>query len=630
MKIKTYQSGGIVYLPTVNRNEGAATYGTASSSSSSGESKVPGFAHEMISLIKENGLNSDVSVFLNQLDRMLVRANDPTGENLSMREILQAQKLANSVKQNYASYKTAESSLESQDAWSEPATSARGWLYIIDPETKKVINVSPTEYDPQKHGYALTNQDLMNLRREYPELAFDSSILDNIAQSVGMKTITDYVANAIKDFGKTTITGYSEKQAGIIRMGMDQIVSGDAGDIDNLIIKGPDGLFKLSQESTVADTHIKEALDYLKNTLPNSYINTLNAKAAAEGYQPDALLLQMLWANTSRKAEAVYDHTASEDAGVGPAGKAAATKLDDHDTYLMRIATGGIPEITMIMQNPDKPMDTAAMYAVASKVGPLIDKDNKSLQIGNLNTIIEKLEAAKAANSKDITFGDQLLNLGERGAVIWDGESELTDIWLPYKNEGGQIKPDFSKLERLNEFTEALRDNPNISTLEKMNLMRAKGLNPQELVYDSETNTWTFRESSMKLFLSFSGIASSNNIDFTEGTEKMIQRLDSDESKHMVQLYNNAVKYNTISRSKSTRAVNTSFRKGKDANWFREGNLYRGTVYMPIDNEYLAMHMSTNQNIPKSELTRFSARVQATEALNNMKNPDIATLGQFK
>ena len=115
MKIRTHQSGGIVYLPTANRSEGAAT-SAASSSSSSSESKVPGFSKELISILKENGLDSDVTVFLRQLERTLDLANDPTGENLSMRDILRAQKLANQVKQNYESYKTAEKSLESQDA----------------------------------------------------------------------------------------------------------------------------------------------------------------------------------------------------------------------------------------------------------------------------------------------------------------------------------------------------------------------------------------------------------------------------------------------------------------------------------------------------------------------------------
>ena len=203
MKIKKYQSGGIAYLPTVNRIEGAATYGTASSSSSSGDSssgKVPGFSKEMLNFVKENGLNSDVTVFLNQLDRILLKSGDPTGENLSMRDILKAAQLANQVKQNYASYKTAENSLEAQDAWAEPATNARGWLYVRDLENNNITEIHPQDYDPTKHQ-SLTNQDLMNLRKEYPQFAFNSGMLDSLAQSVGMKTITDYVAKIIKDFG---------------------------------------------------------------------------------------------------------------------------------------------------------------------------------------------------------------------------------------------------------------------------------------------------------------------------------------------------------------------------------------------------------------------------------------------
>lgn len=626
MKIKTYQSGGIVYLPTVNRNEGVGFPGTTSSSSSSGDStKVPGFAKEMIDMVKENGLNSDVSVFLNQLDRMLVRAGDPTGENLSMRDILKAAQMANGVRQNYKSYATAEKSLEEQDAWSEPATTARGWLYVMDNETKKISVVSPTEYDPNKQ-IAMTNQDLMNYRRENPDMAFASDVLDNLAQSVGMKTITDHVAGVIKDFGKTNITGYSEKQANSIQAGMNKIVDGTYGDIRRLLIAGPDGIYKINQESTIVDQDLNAALKYIKSVLPNSYLNTLNAKAAAERYSPDAMLITMLYANTDRKIGADYDHTATEDAGIGLAGKRkeAETKLDDHDTYLMRIATGGVWEVANILPKPNNPNDTASMMVRASRVGPLVDDEGDVLQIGNLTTVLEKLEAAKATNSKDVTFGDQLLDLGERGSVVWDGESQLTDVWLPYKTEGGKVKPDFTKLQRFNEFNKAVEDNPNMSTLEKSNLMWSLGLRPEELDYDPETNSFKFKESVMKMFLSFSAIASGNNLDLTDESERMLEEVDKDTGKHFVQLYNNAIKYNTIARTKSTKAVNTSYKKGK------KGNLYRGNVYIPIDNEYLALHMSTNQNIPKSELTRFAAKVQATDYINSNRNDDLTSIGQFK
>ena len=115
MRIKTYQGGGIVYLPTVNQM-GAAQNTAASSGSSESAGKVPGFSKELIDLIKENCIDSDVTVFLNRVQKTLDLANDPTGENLSLKEILKIQRDANKVKQNLAAYKTAEQSLESQDA----------------------------------------------------------------------------------------------------------------------------------------------------------------------------------------------------------------------------------------------------------------------------------------------------------------------------------------------------------------------------------------------------------------------------------------------------------------------------------------------------------------------------------
>ena len=112
MKIKQYQSGGMVYLPTSSQI-GAAS---RAASSESEASKVPGFAKELINIVKENGLDNDVSAFLSQAERILNVAYDPTGENLSMREILKVQRLASQVAMNYKDYESARKSLDEQDA----------------------------------------------------------------------------------------------------------------------------------------------------------------------------------------------------------------------------------------------------------------------------------------------------------------------------------------------------------------------------------------------------------------------------------------------------------------------------------------------------------------------------------
>lgn len=65
MKIKAFAGGGIAYLPTTTgrRREAAQT----ASSSSSNTSKVPGFADKIIDMVKSEGIDSDVSNFLNKL-----------------------------------------------------------------------------------------------------------------------------------------------------------------------------------------------------------------------------------------------------------------------------------------------------------------------------------------------------------------------------------------------------------------------------------------------------------------------------------------------------------------------------------------------------------------------------------
>ena len=109
MKIKKFQSGGISYIPT-DYSRGAADTSAASSS------KVPGFTDKIIDMVLSEGIDSDVNFFLSQVEQVLNLANDPTGQNLSMREILQLARAASSVKTNYLMFKDAQKALDSEDA----------------------------------------------------------------------------------------------------------------------------------------------------------------------------------------------------------------------------------------------------------------------------------------------------------------------------------------------------------------------------------------------------------------------------------------------------------------------------------------------------------------------------------
>lgn len=618
MKIRMYSGGGPTYLPTANQI-GAA--GKAASADSETSSKVPGFTKELINLVKENGLDSDVVTFLKQVEHVLDLANDPTGENINMRQILKAQRLASRVATNYTDYKEAVKALDKENNWGEVATNRRGQLYVKNQETGGLDTISYKDYQDNPDKYiALTNEELLEWRRNDPTLAYKTDIIDDVGSAIGVETIVKWVSDRIKDFGKTTITGYSEKQAAKIKSGLEHIISGDAGDFRGVLAAGPDGVYKISSESTIADTGIKQAMQYLYETLPKDFKRTLGGKAVVENYSPEALLLQMLMYNTDRQLKADYEKDASEAAG----HVTKTSEKDAKDTYLMRVATGGTYTPTIIMPNPDNPSQTSAMFAMASNVGDLIDKNGKRLEIGNLNSVFEKLLALEATQSKDVTFGNQLLKDGQAGAIIWDGVSQLTDVWLPYTNTGGRIKPNLELLQNFNLFNEKLAENPNITQLEKNSLMQSFGIDPNIVEPDPQNKgLYKIKQSAMMKFLSFSGIVSDDNIDLTDSTLHFSQKLDKDSAKIYKDLYNNAVKYNTIARSKSTKAVNTAFNSAK------KNDLYKGNIFIPITDMYLSMHMSKDQKLNPALLRDFAGETQVTKQLAGEPSGKFAGIGQF-
>jgi hypothetical protein len=106
MKIKRHQAGGIVYTPFIY-NKGTPQQ-AQSSDKSEGAEKISGtFTKEVIDMLKENGLPSDVDAFLQVASSFLDRSQslgslsifggkDQSDHNLQ--DVIRVQQLANKVK----------------------------------------------------------------------------------------------------------------------------------------------------------------------------------------------------------------------------------------------------------------------------------------------------------------------------------------------------------------------------------------------------------------------------------------------------------------------------------------------------------------------------------------------------
>ena len=155
---RKYQVGGVVYTPYLPAQAGTAqgtTSTSASSSTSSTPEKISGtMKKEVIDILKENGIPSDVDQFLQYANNFLDKSKNLSSysfiggndDDYDMSDLIKVQSLANKVKFNKALYDKANENLTKQYAWSEVALTDKGQMYVYDTEKGEVTKIDPSTY----------------------------------------------------------------------------------------------------------------------------------------------------------------------------------------------------------------------------------------------------------------------------------------------------------------------------------------------------------------------------------------------------------------------------------------------------------------------------------------------------
>ena len=604
MKIKKFQGGGISYIPT-DYSRGAADTSAASSS------KVPGFTDKIIDMVLSEGIDSDVSSFLGQVEQVLNLASDPTGQNLSMREILQLARAASSVKTNYLMFKDAQKALDAEDAWGDIATDSRGYIYTWNQKSNKIEKVTPSKYNPQEQ-IALTNQDLLNVRWNNPDTRYDTSIITDVTKTIGMKTISNYLIDTIKKFEQSEVTGYASKTNTDISSGLRALVNHmdtNGNTIGDLITAGPDGLYKLSQKATVKDTNIAKAVAYLIQSLNNDMKHALVAKATVEGYTPEAYLVELLDIYTGRSMVADYDATTSRAANGGGEGGSSGSKIQQ--TLAESYVTGSnVVPMQMIPIAPNNSKTT--LFAPAQNVQSIrLDRSGQPGQpmpISNLRTVIQDAYAlGNVTNRGTVVFGDQLINEAQLNGLVYTG-TDMYRVILPFKVESGRhIVPDFELQNKLNDIVEnGKNQGDDISTINRYLNQACPGAR-----YNSETQTIELPNDRKHAFLTFGAQAASNYVDF-DTDSNYITKVNEPNT----DVYKNAVQYGYATHGKNDEKSVEASGIGPAIDPFglrTSGKIYEGMVYLPISND-LAGTLGYNQGYTDKDLyTNVSGRYEEHE-----------------
>lgn len=413
MKIQKYQYGAS-YTP-ISREVMGQSQGEPATSPSSEKKDDKLIEQEIIKVLGENGIPTDVDYFLSQAQSFLQDStNIFSGKKTNtMSQLIRLRSLANRLQHNNALYKNATDRIKVENTGSDVAISNDGNLYVYDGESVK--KVTPTDYSKNPEEYqVLTNAELIHLRERDPNLKFDESILHDLSNSIGMKTIMDQVIGTIKKFGTTSQKGYTIKAGGQVQRGLEALMS-------------LDGLYEVESSDSKAAQDINAAIIYLYKNLNNNAKHVLRATTAAEGLNPEnmeditSILKAALFehTDTSRKVGYVKDPL-----GKGSkSGSGEGSGPGDKEGYGQSLISGFGASRTRRVRTRDGIAD----FTVEVKHNPLRDKDNEIVTgIATLDEVFNDLAKNGVAMDRDkLYFGGMYNAKGTNGSVVGDSQDTL-------------------------------------------------------------------------------------------------------------------------------------------------------------------------------------------------------------
>lgn len=618
MKIWSMQAGGVAYIPSIGQSA-AQSVDTDSTKKETNKLQT-----ELISLIKEKGLPNDVDKFLTQINNVLDMSLD--GE-FSTSTLIGAASLANRVNHYAELHKTAQKRLDDEDAGSEVAMTTGGDLYVLS--EKGLDTISATEYSNHRDKYrALTNNDLLTLRQENESLAFNGSILNNLAKTTGLKSVSEYVVKLINDFGeyksKNESSPYSNIQMNKISEGLRQMI----GD-------GPDGYYKLNQTTSKSDQgysneeSFKAAVDYLYNALPSEMKSVLKAHTAVEGRDPSKkedvqfLLMQAVSQHTDHAIETSFKPDYEGTTVSGGSGKGTGSSKTEEVSYAESFQYGrDIPVSNFLITQNTLSTDGRSALSVPGQTFTLLDNEGKTLPQSNLKVALDKFAGTPSLDRSNVYFGDLKISEKDFNKVVLSGDGQIHRVVLPYDRIAasyGEIKPDLSALDKYNQLKKWMSENPGIAPNMVLSKAREMGL---DLESDGRGG-FKLSAASCKVFAAIGGMVSSDDtgLNFKPGSSKFMSEADQ-----LADIYNHYTNYTGDTTSKSNKIPGganhpTGWLPGQHGRlpWNANEHIYRGQIFIPIrEGADSSVHLG-KPIVDQSTYYNLGARFASQQKYNNIQ-----------
>lgn len=460
MKLKFLQSGGTfnpkysVYEPYIVPEEEEES---SSSKSSSKKSKEGSTNNEILKMIRESfsdGLPSDLraasttiaNVFSN-IERMIDNP-DLYGSGSIASAYTKALPLLKSIEFNRKEYENIYESLTESGSMSEIAINSYGQLAV---QTEEGFSwVTPEEYHENIEQYQpISNAQLLNLRANSPELAFQNNVFETLKNGTNVDTITKQILDYVSKIGnqEQVQKGYGYVPGGKLMQDFKEFSK--TAKLEGFDPKKDDLYsYEISTKSERENAYLM--IDIIYNMLPNTAKTLLKYKS--NGTDEGAKGMITLLAGTASDHSVKYNI----DLEGGYSKNSGSSSSSDNDkiynqTIMGIMGLGQENEFNIVS-------GTTNGYTVIGNTIPIM-KDSSSVIQNNLLSSVENSQLNQALQMTDISIAGQHID-SSASSKIYLSDKKATFVYLPYtKDNYGNIIPDYNLLYQKDQVDKYIKDN---------------------------------------------------------------------------------------------------------------------------------------------------------------------------
>ena len=461
-KKRKYQAGG--GLPFVNFTPVFATSEDGvPKEEAKKDTKDDLTSKDVLELLKDmDGLPSDMGIIVNSLKNFSLQDKmDPLGLSSSSDIASRYISLINKIKVakfNREEYNSAFNQLKGNGGLNEFAITSEGLLVGTNREGDFEY-FTPDQVNAGEHktqGYSLlTNSNLLYLRANSSEAAFNHQLTTFAQNGIGMEVITKQISDIIQGLGSD-----KESQEGFVQMGS-----------KGSIKKGIEFLRKAAQEvgddsinenMSVADyyqagyltedqaTQAQLALQYIWGALPANARSLLQVKGGSSK-GAEALVKSLVFSKTSTETQfkATPKKMTKTDSSSSGSGDVDALKLSP--VQMMQVGYTDHERVTL-------QKGTKYATVVNAQVLPITDVNKKLLGVTTLDKVAESTFGG-ALDMNNVTMGSQLIDPHALQNVQIDSTNlYVMNLPIDRNSPDGTVKPDLSWMSKIEEIDRVIRE----------------------------------------------------------------------------------------------------------------------------------------------------------------------------